>query len=29
VVIVIAIMGSALSPEFLTANNFFNLGLNR
>ncbi|MGD0936798.1 MAG: hypothetical protein ABR922_19775, partial [Streptosporangiaceae bacterium] len=28
VVIVIAIMGSALSPEFLTANNFFNLGLN-
>ena len=28
VVIVIAIMGSALSPEFLTANNFFNLGIN-
>ncbi len=28
VVIVIAILGSALSPEFLTANNFFNLGLN-
>jgi len=28
VVIAIAIMGSSLSPQFLTANNFFNLGLN-
>ncbi|HEY0718978.1 MAG TPA: ABC transporter permease [Streptosporangiaceae bacterium] len=28
VVIVVAIAGSALSPEFFTANNLFNLGLN-
>jgi rhamnose transport system permease protein len=28
VVVAIAIFGSAVSPQFLTANNFFNLGLN-